>query len=567
MEVQDYQILANTVMNRSGAPANCWLLCLIYLCYLLNHIACSALDEKIPLFGLIGITPDISIILLFTFYQPVFYATYDQHFPFESEERAGYWVGFGEHCGDAMTHKILDHDTQKIIYRSAVRPKKSSTPNHRLAPHGGEVSASSDPSEDKISSGSPIGSPEGSSPQQKAPTVFIRSRDEENPSGSKPMPTFDPSDLIGRTFLLPPEENGERHRAKVTRQVVEIIDQDNGQRIENINFILDIGNGKVEELISYNQLLEHLENAQDHDMGMDQELIGSEPSLDTKVLCLPQIQTGKGANIVFKLNGRLGRLLLNPSPSLLLMIQSYAKENDLLALEGWRRFRSLAKKDKVLASAIKQSKIRQVRRSQTYMFGYLIPRNYMEAMQFDSENKNSKWYDAIKLEMESKLEYKVFKKWDKAILDKHKKVKNPPKGYHRFKVHLVFAVKFDGRHKARLATDGHLTPEPIENIYSGVVSLRNLRLVIFLGKLNNLELWGADIGNAYLEAFTDEKLYIVAGPEFQELEGYILIFLKALYGLKSSGKRWAEVIHDILRDMKFLPSKADPVFGSGKHPI
>ena len=87
------------------------------------------------------------------------------------------------------------------------------------------------------------------------------------------MPTFDPSDLIGRTFLLPPpEENGERQRAKVTRQVVEIIDQDNGQRIENINFILDIGNGKVEELISYNQLLEHLENAQDYDMGMDQEL-------------------------------------------------------------------------------------------------------------------------------------------------------------------------------------------------------------------------------------------------------------------------------------------------------
>ena len=35
---------------------------------------------------------------------------------------------------------------------------------------------------------------------------------------------------------------------------------------------LDIGNGKVEELISYNQVLEHLENAQDHDMGMDQEL-------------------------------------------------------------------------------------------------------------------------------------------------------------------------------------------------------------------------------------------------------------------------------------------------------
>ena len=104
-------------MNRSGAPVNCSLLCLIYVCYLLNHIACTVLAGKIPLFAPTAITPDISIILLFTFYQPVFYATYDQHFPSESKERAGYWVGFGEHCGDAMTHKILDHDTQKNIYR------------------------------------------------------------------------------------------------------------------------------------------------------------------------------------------------------------------------------------------------------------------------------------------------------------------------------------------------------------------------------------------------------------------------------------------------------------------
>ena len=91
------------------------------------------------------------------------------------------------------------------------------------------------------------------------------------------------------------------------------------------------------------------------------------------------------------------------------------------------------------------------------------------------------------------LEYKVFKKWDKAFLDKHQKVMNPPIGYHRIKVHLVFAVKFDSRHKARLVADGHQTPEPIENIYFGVVSLRNLGLVILLGKLNHLDLWGTDI--------------------------------------------------------------------------
>ena len=65
------------------------------------------------------------------------------------------------------------------------------------------------------------------------------------------MPPFGPDDFIRRTFLLPPEENGERHRAKVTRKVMEIIDHENDHRIEDINFILHIGNGKVEELISY----------------------------------------------------------------------------------------------------------------------------------------------------------------------------------------------------------------------------------------------------------------------------------------------------------------------------
>ena len=61
--------------------------------------------------------------------------------------------------------------------------------------------------------------------------------------------------------------------------------------------------------------------------------------------------------------------------------------------------------------------------------------------------------------MESMLEYKVLKKWEKAIPYKHMKVMNSPKGYHRIKVHLGFAVKFDSRHKARLVADGNLTPE------------------------------------------------------------------------------------------------------------
>ena len=77
------------------------------------------------------------------------------------------------------------------------------------------------------------------------------------------MPECDPDDSIGRTVLLPPQENGERLRAKVTKKVVEEIEAQDGSRIPNINFILDIGEGKVLELITYNQLLDHLEQDED----------------------------------------------------------------------------------------------------------------------------------------------------------------------------------------------------------------------------------------------------------------------------------------------------------------
>ena len=170
-------------------------------------------------------------------------------------------------------------------------------------------------------------------------------------------------------------------------------------------------------------------------MGMDQELYRFRAIIGHQGPLLASDPDWKGSKYNVQVEWETGEITFEPLSIIAaddpVTCAAYAKENDLLALEGWHRFRSPAKKDKVLARAIKQSKIRHVRRSQTYMFGYLIPRNYMEAMQFDSENKNSKWYDAINLEMESMLEYKVFKKWDKAILDKHKKVMNPPKGYHR----------------------------------------------------------------------------------------------------------------------------------------
>jgi hypothetical protein len=70
-------------------------------------------------------------------------------------------------------------------------------------------------------------------------------------------------------------------------------------------------------------------------------------------------------------------------------------------------------------------------------------------------------------------------------------------------------------------------------------------------------MWATDIGNAYLETFTKEKVYIIAGLEFGPLEGHTLLINKAIYGLKTSGLRWSERFSDILVDMGFFLSKAE----------
>ena len=86
------------------------------------------------------------------------------------------------------------------------------------------------------------------------------------------------------------------------------------------------------------------------------------------------------------------------------------------------------------------------------------------------------------------------------------KLKNgPSKENQMVRVHLVFDVKHDGRHKATLVADGYpYQGTPVDTVYSGVVSLRSIRLVSFLTELNQAELWGADIRITYVVRSQDQ---------------------------------------------------------------
>ena len=115
----------NTVMNTSGCPACCWLLCLQYICVVLNHLASPTLQGIFPVQALEGTTSDVSFMLHFSFYELVYYridsSEPDLNFPSSSNEKKGYWVGFADNQGDNFTWRILTEDTQKIIICSGVR--------------------------------------------------------------------------------------------------------------------------------------------------------------------------------------------------------------------------------------------------------------------------------------------------------------------------------------------------------------------------------------------------------------------------------------------------------------
>ena len=62
------------------------------MCYLLNHISSESLKGQIPLTNLYGVTPDITILMMYTFYQSVYYASHNQSFPATCEEKMHFWL-------------------------------------------------------------------------------------------------------------------------------------------------------------------------------------------------------------------------------------------------------------------------------------------------------------------------------------------------------------------------------------------------------------------------------------------------------------------------------------------
>ena len=77
----------------------------------------------------------------------------------------------------------------------------------------------------------------------------------------------------------------------------------------------------------------------------------------------------------------------------------YAKDNDLLKLDGWKHFKGIAKRQKKLLRMVNQAKLCSFREAPRYKYGYEVLKNYDHAIRLDERNGNTKWQEATMLKM------------------------------------------------------------------------------------------------------------------------------------------------------------------------
>jgi hypothetical protein len=204
---------------------------------------------------------------------------------------------------------------------------------------------------------------------------------------------------------------------------------------------------------------------------------------------------------------------------------------------------TLKKRNSIIAAI--NSRVAQ----KTHKYGIEVPRSIAHAKKIDEENGNTYWQDVLAKEMYNvSVAFKILE--DSEHL---------PVGWTKSSGHIVFDVKMDFTRKARWVKDGHKTPDPEASNYAGVVSRESIRIALTHAALHDINVLAADIRNAYLQAPTSEKHYIICGTEFGlEHVGKQAMIVRALYGGKSAGRDFWAHLRSCMNFLGFESCPADP---------
>ena len=532
------------IMDRTGTPKFMWYECLEYFCNILNITACESLGYRTPTEVALGHSVDISPYIAYEWWEPVYYLAYESpSFP-QSKEKLGRFCGPISNCGDLLTFKIYVKETHSIIHRSVLRSAKddNGNANARAANpnYSGQDGNDKDIEdinyvEELRNSGN-----EGLNDNSDIPNEGVAKGEtltslKEIVQGSGEGVVLEttvpsPDKLIGFTF--PMDHEGVTQRATVKevkpndgKATIELMD--GSRQIMEYNLLLEKFNTPEEDgnqVFTFSAIKDHKIKGNKWYVCVEWDGHGFDPTWE------PLSEMRKADPITLAM---------------------YARKHKLINMKGWKWAKKI-KVDgtKMIRMARRMYKVKKCFEQVKYKFGVQVPRNAEEAFRLDQENGNTLWKEAIDKEIGQIMEYETFK-----VLERGKAA---PQDHTFVTLTLVFDVKHDGRRKARLVAGGHMTDPSTEEVYSSVVGPEGVRIITYLADANGLDLMCGDVGNAYLNGRTREKIWVKFGSEFGKgLAGRVGIIYKGLYGLKSSGARWSEHFADTIRTMGWRPSKAE----------
>ena len=181
-------------------------------------------------------------------------------------------------------------------------------------------------------------------------------------------------------------------------------------------------------------------------------------------------------------------------------------------------------------------------RKTTHKYGIEIPTSVDHTMEIDSKNGNTIWKDALALEM-----FNVG-----VALEILEEGQAAPPGWKKASGHLIQDVNIVFTRKARWVLDEHKTPDPIGSTFTGVVSHKSVRIAFTYAALNDLQVFAADICNAYLQAPSSQKDYVVCGLEFGiENIGKVALIHRVLYVVKSAGQDFWNQLRSCMYHLDF----------------
>ena len=486
----------NVLLDRTGAPENTWMLALEHVTYVWNRSSASRNNGRTPIEVQTGETPDISALLLYDFYEAIYYYDPQRSFP-DSKEGLGRFVGVAEHVGDALCFRVLLDDGKTILNRSVVRSARDPDRLNRRVPVEQHITSERTPGTsvwrddgdgtdvallwpDEGEDSSMTGSHSSPSIHDRniglpLPTDTITTPERSSTTGEvrndgtviHPLPALttiageapivehpDPNMLVGKLFAI--DHDGAVQTGTVT-SVTRLDD------ITDIDIRMKADGSTVRMM--YDQFLDAL--APDvhpfHGIYGHRPVNRAQGRWELLVLWGTGVTTWEPLSTIFESDK--------------VTVAKYARDNGLSDFKGWRRTKAIRGNPDKMAMLVRVFKAATVNwNGPKFKFGVRVPRNAKEARFLDKQNGDTLWADAIHKELTQIDQYKTFRTLEES------EYLGPE--YTQIPYHIIYDVNFDLRRKASLVAGGNHTAPPKEDVYSGVVGMETIRMGFMLAAIN-----------------------------------------------------------------------------------